>query len=185
MIRPNPVNRLQQLKDAGIVYVDNFQIRGFFDEFRFLSNFHVTPVHFNGNDYMSSEHAYMAAKARNKKDHDYVQSAKSCSQAKKRGSEIELVDDWELMKVEIMYLINLNKYSNPTMAALLATTGNRYLEETNWWGDKIWGVCEGIGQSLLGRVIMQVRTELGISDIVLRRDPTWRLDEAVALSKEP
>lgn len=176
-IRPNPVDKLQQLKDAGIVYSDKTQIRGFFGEFRFLSNFHVIPVHFNGNDYMSSEHAYMAAKARTKKDHDYVHSATSPSQAKKRGREIELIDDWEIMKVEIMYMINFNKYSNPEMAALLATTGNRYLEETNWWNDKIWGVCGGEGQNFLGRVIMQIRNELGLSDPVLRRDSTWRIDD--------
>ena len=81
------------------------------------------------------------------------------------------------MKVEIMYMINLDKYSNPTMAALLATTGNRYLEETNWWNDKIWGICGGIGQNFLGRVIMQIRTDLGISEPVLRRDATWRIDD--------
>lgn len=176
-IQPSGMTKLQNLKAAGIVYIDDIQIRGFFDEFRFLSNFHVTPVHFNGFDYMSSEHAYMAAKARTQADHDYVHSAKSPAEAKRRGREIQLIDDWDIMKVEIMYMINLNKYSNPVMKQLLATTEERYLEETNWWGDKIWGICDGVGQNYLGRVIMEIRTELGLSGPVLRRDPTWRLED--------
>jgi predicted NAD-dependent protein-ADP-ribosyltransferase YbiA (DUF1768 family) len=49
---------------------------------------------------------------------------------------------------------------NPELAKKLLATGDRYLEETNWWGDKIWGVYRGEGQNLLGKIIMDTRARL-------------------------
>jgi len=49
---------------------------------------------------------------------------------------------------------------NPELAKKLVATGDRYLEETNWWGDKIWGVYRGEGQNLLGKIIMDARARL-------------------------
>ena len=49
---------------------------------------------------------------------------------------------------------------NKDLAKKLIETGDAYLEEGNWWGDKIWGVCNGEGENRFGKILMQVREEL-------------------------
>lgn len=46
---------------------------------------------------------------------------------------------------------------NPGRGEKLLATGDRYLEKTNWWGDKIRGIYRGEGQNLLGKIIMDTR----------------------------
>jgi hypothetical protein len=53
------------------------------------------------------------------------------------------------------------KYSqNPELAKKLLATRDRYIDETNWWGDTIWRVYRGEGQNLLGKILMNVRSRL-------------------------
>ena len=37
------------------------------------------------------------------------------------------------------------------------TYADKYIEETNHWGDVFWGVCDGVGESNLGKVLMGIR----------------------------
>jgi len=46
------------------------------------------------------------------------------------------------------------------LAKKFLATGDRYLEETNWWGDKVWGVYRGQGHNLTGKVLMDIRARL-------------------------
>lgn len=34
------------------------------------------------------------------------------------------------------------------------------LIEGNTWGDRIWGVCDGVGENRLGKILMRVRAEM-------------------------
>jgi predicted NAD-dependent protein-ADP-ribosyltransferase YbiA (DUF1768 family) len=43
---------------------------------------------------------------------------------------------------------------------MLIDTGDQELIEGNWWGDVIWGVCNGKGENHLGKILMEVRKEL-------------------------
>jgi len=43
---------------------------------------------------------------------------------------------------------------------LLLDTGDRELVEGNTWDDRFWGVCEGVGENHLGRLLMKIRAEL-------------------------
>jgi predicted NAD-dependent protein-ADP-ribosyltransferase YbiA (DUF1768 family) len=55
----------------------------------------------------------------------------------------------------------LDKFSrNYQLGDLLIETGDKYLEETNHWKDKIWGVCDGVGKNWLGKILMDVRTQI-------------------------
>jgi hypothetical protein len=42
---------------------------------------------------------------------------------------------------------------------LLATKGHD-LAEGNWWGDTFWGTCKGTGHNHLGKILMDIRSEL-------------------------
>ena len=169
------IKTTEGLKAAGIVYADDEAIRGFFDQFRFLSNFHVSPCHYNDHCYMSTEHAYMAQKATNREDMVYIATSPNPIEARRRGKTIKLREDWDDIRLDVMYKANLSKYKDPIMRRRLQQTGNRYLEETNWWNDKFWGVCNGQGQNNLGKIIMRVRYEMGLSDKIVQLRPDWKI----------
>ena len=64
------------------------------------------------------------------------------------------------VKDNIMYFIIRNKFiQNDDLMEKLVATGNAELIEGNWWKDTYWGVCEGIGENKLGKILMQVRKE--------------------------
>ena len=47
----------------------------------------------------------------------------------------------------------------------LIDTSERYISETNSWGDTFWGVnTEGVGLNLLGKIIMARREQLLVSE---------------------
>ena len=72
-----------------------------------------------------------------------------------------LRDDWEAVKIQIMYQIVYAKFSqNPLLKQKLLDTGDAYLQEGNTWYDTFWGVCNGVGQNNLGYILMRVREEL-------------------------
>ena len=41
----------------------------------------------------------------------------------------------------------------------LINTNDKYLEEGNTWGDRIWGTVDGVGANLLGQILMEIREE--------------------------
>ncbi len=143
--------------------VTDTEILGFFDEYRFLSNFHVADVYYQGDIYPSSEHAYQAAKFL---DRDYrvqfMNPSMTCSQSRRLGQIQNLYYDtkWDEHKYDIMYEIVFNKfYRHKDLRYKLLLTSLKYLEETNHWGDSYWGVKfqTGEGENNLGKILMQVR----------------------------
>lgn len=146
---------------------DEQNIKGFFGDYRFLSNYHQVPIIYNNNMYQSTEAAYQAAKCLKETDKApfFVIGAGT---ARKRGSKefmklnkILMVPNWDEVKKQIMYDVNLIKYAtNHDLGYKLLATGDKYLEETNYWGDIFWGVCDGIGDNELGKCLMKIREEL-------------------------
>ena len=135
--------------------IDSFQ-----GEHRFLSNFWLSPVEFEGLIYPSVEHAYQAAKTFNPEDRKRIAAMSSPGQAKKAGKSLKLRVDWEQEKVGIMeYLVHAKFSTHNDLYEKLLATGTQELVEGNTWGDTIWGVCNGVGQNLLGKILMKVRKE--------------------------
>lgn len=135
-------------------------IFGFFEEHRFLSNFEMEPLTVEGITYPSSEHAYMAQKTLDRDLQKVVAETPTCGRVKRLGQSIPLRTDWEFYRVAAMMHVLRIKFQNPRLRDLLLNTGDKYLEETNWWGDRFWGVCEGIGLNMLGKCLMLIRSEL-------------------------
>lgn len=60
-----------------------------------------------------------------------------------------------------MYTVCLAKFTQkPELEAMLLATGDKVLVEGNTWGDTEWGVCDGVGKNLLGKILMRIRGEL-------------------------
>ena len=141
--------------------VTDMGIFGFFGEYRYLSNFEPCRVDIgDGIIYHSSEAAFMAQKTDNM-DHRRHLATLSPAKAKAFGQTVDLRKDWDQYRVEAMTNAVTAKFTqNPELAKKLLETDNKYLEETNNWGDRFWGVEGGVGKNMLGHVLMEVRRSL-------------------------
>lgn len=139
---------------------NNKEIKGFFGKYRFLSNFHICEIEFEGGKYPSVENAYQAAKTIDKEQRKKFEQI-SPNEAKSLGRRIALREDWEEMKIPIMSVLLVEKFKkNEDLKHDLLNTGIRELEETNWWGDTFWGVCDNKGENILGTLLMLVRSAI-------------------------
>lgn len=142
-------------------------VYGFFGEWRWLSNFQLCETSYEGDIYPSVENAYQAAKTSDREARKPMMERTSDDEmtegkrARLFGRKAKIRPDWEEIKVEVMLSIVKEKfYRNPTLAGALLSTGDLYLEETNYWGDRFWGVSKGEGHNNLGKILMLIRDEL-------------------------
>ena len=147
-----------------IVIHDDKNIKGFFGDFRFLSNFFSGPVWFEGLLYPSSECAYQAAKVLSvHRFHFQTATAAESKSLWKKFGQKGLIDnnrsEWDERKYDIMAEIVFNKFlRNKELRQKLIDTGDKYLEELNWWSDNFWGVDIKLGgQNNLGKILMKTR----------------------------
>lgn len=130
----------------------------FRNDYFFLSNFYNADVEYSGFTFKNNEAAFQAAKCPSRIT-EFV--GLNPSEAKRLGRRVELRPDWEQVKENIMYEICKAKFTqNKDLGELLVKTGDAKLVEGNNWGDRIWGVYNGIGQNKLGKILMRIRDEL-------------------------
>jgi len=135
-------------------------IDSFSGEYRFLSNFYMIDVEFEGMVYRSVEHAYQAAKSTDLSIRKHIQQFLTPGKAKRFGKSIEIREDWERVKVGIMYELIRKKFNNEELKSKLLDTGDLWIIEGNNWNDTFWGYCNGDGRNVLGVILMNVRDEL-------------------------
>ncbi len=133
----------------------------FIGEYAFLSNFYLSRVIFEEYIYRSAEHAYQAAKSLEPEVRVEIQGASSPAEARKLGRMLRLRSDWGDVRLPTMLSIVRSKFEIEPLRTWLANTYPSRLVEGNRWGDTYWGVCDGIGQNKLGRILMIVRGEGG------------------------
>ena len=147
-------------KERSYVIHDDKNIKGFFGEFRYLSNFEVCDVYLDGALYGSSEAAYMASKNVDPEVRKlfHKQNGMAPTDAKKMGRKIDIRLDWDEVRYDHMAAVVFDKFSrNKYLRDKLISTEDKYLEETNHWKDTYWGVCDGIGENNLGKILMAIR----------------------------
>lgn len=145
-------------------------IAKFEGDYKFLSNFHSSPVEVkvlgNRMRFTSGEHAFQAMKAdyiRNRSE--AVDHALRCAkinspgQVKAQGRRVKIdVAAWDAAKDEAMRQVIFSKFLlNPDLCARLLDTKTAMLVEGNDWNDEYWGRCEGKGLNRLGAILMEVR----------------------------
>lgn len=142
-------------------------IYGFFQDYRFLSNFEPAPlelqgVHADGLLYPTSEHAYMALKTKDMDVRRFIAALPTPKDARNEGQLIELREDWSEFRPHAMLAAVHGKYhcNFHLFKRLVVETGHKYLEETNNWGDKYWGVVNGDGLNMLGKTHMHLRARM-------------------------
>ena len=128
----------------------------------YLSNFYPCKVMVGINKrlytFRSSEAAFQACKC---PERAAEFTNLSPSEAKKLGRRVELREDWEDVKVYIMYRILECKFTqNPELLQKLVKTDPCVkLVEYNTWGDQFWGVFRGVGLNVLGQLLMVLRSK--------------------------
>ena len=126
----------------------------------FLSNFSPSPFHIDYVLFPTMEHYFQANKADNQNDYLHIAYAPTPGEAKRLGRKIKLRPNWEKIKDQVMLTGLRKKFADPELRKLLLATGDEELIEGNYWGDTYWGVCNGVGQNKLGKLLMQVREEI-------------------------
>lgn len=138
-----------------MIMIDKFD-----GQYRFLSNFYPCTIEYEGILYPSVEHAYQAAKTFDVRQKARIALAVTPGKAKAMGQGVRMLRGWDDIKVEVMYHLLLLKFQDVNLRVLLKGTGDALLVEGNWWGDAFWGVCKGVGENMLGNLLMLVRSEL-------------------------
>lgn len=132
-------------------------INAFIGEYRFLSNFYPYPIQYDGMEYPTVEHAYQAAKSFDIRYRRRVQLARTPGTAKMIGRRVLLREHWEEAKVGIMRTLLEYKFADKNLRGMLARTAPHELVEGNTWGDRYWGVCDGEGLNMLGKLLVEIR----------------------------
>lgn len=136
------------------------KIDSFSGKHRFLSNFYPCNVEFDMVTYPTVEHAYQAAKTMHHAERRLIEQAGTPGAAKRLGKLVTLRKDWKRVKIVVMLELLRKKFASGAIRDQLLATGDTELTEGNTWGDRFWGVCGGIGENMLGKLLMQVREEL-------------------------
>ncbi len=147
-------------------------IEVFEDSYRFLSNFHPSPIElgreYGYRTYATVENFYQACKTTDARKHDNIRLQPTPGKAKREGRKVEIRPDWEQIKDKVMLKGIREKFKLIDLRKKLLDTGDEHLQEGNFHGDKIWGCVmengEWVGENRLGNILMQVREEIRISE---------------------
>ena len=132
-----------------------------------FSNLYKRTVQFEGDEYMTSEHAYQAGKARKEEVKKWLMAAPSPSLLAMAAHGLYVWDvhpEWSSTKFDRMKKILVCKYTqHQDLQELLLSTGDKHLVEVATVDNavnRLWGQVNGKGQNKLGELLMEVRNEI-------------------------
>lgn len=135
-------------------------ISQFTGTYSWLSNFWPAEVKIGADVYPTVEHAYQASKTTEPHAREMIRLCGPAGVAKRLGRALVLRPGWAEMKLGVMEELLRQKFEHPHLRKKLIATYPMMLEEGNRWNDKFWGVHRGKGKNHLGRLIMQIRSEI-------------------------
>lgn len=140
-------------------------------EHRFLSNFYPfkkvgtypqkLEIYYDDMLFLCVETAYQAAKTMDMElRYQISQMNPFDAVALSKSGGIPTRNDWNDIKYSVMKNLVWQKFQHPELKNMLLKTKNAKLVEGNTWGDVYWGVCNGVGENNLGKILMLTREEL-------------------------
>ena len=130
-------------------------------EYRFLSNFWISPFVYEGIRFRTVQHAFQAAKCDKDEDIARIQMTMSPGTVKRIARTIQMREGWNELRLEFMEEFVRAKFQqHPDLMAQLKKISGP-IQEGNLWGDVFWGVDlkTGKGENNLGKIIMKIRSE--------------------------
>ncbi len=144
-----------------------------------FSNLFRRPIMFEGETYETSEHAYQAGKPRRPAVKKWLMAAPSPALLAMAAHGLyywDIAPGWSQTKFDRMRRVLAAKFTqHDDLRELLLSTGDAILIETATVDNdvnRLWGQVNGIGQNMLGIMLMDLRSEL--------RNPTKLLDHWLA-----
>jgi ribA/ribD-fused uncharacterized protein len=149
-----------------LTIIDQFK-----DKYKPFSNFCPCVIYFEGREYPTVEHAFVAAKTKDEEFRKMISKlpAEDAGYAKRLGrnkKKCKLRKDWDIIKIGIMKRLLVQKFNYDEFKLLLLSTGDSILREGNYWHDNYWGDCfckdcKNIkGLNNLGILLMKIREML-------------------------
>lgn len=136
----------------------------FRNEYAFLSNmyeFKKVKVSFGDSaktyTFTNAEAMFQASK-----NEDYARMFENLNgfEAKRLGRKIPLLDKERWNKSDRLYAMAFTLYikfsEHPDLMLKLKSIKDEIVED-NTWNDRFWGRCEGIGENILGKMLMVIR----------------------------
>jgi ribA/ribD-fused uncharacterized protein len=147
-------------KERDYIIHNDDVVKGFFSAYRFLSNYHECKIRYEGFIYGSTEAAYQSSKSLDTLIREQFTLMKP-NESRSNGRKIQIRPDWDEVRLKVMEDVCRIKFTtNLYLKEMMLETGSRYLEETNHWGDTFFGVCNGVGENNLGKILMKIRSQL-------------------------
>lgn len=132
-----------------------------------FSNLYRREIEFEGDRYATSEHAYQAGKARKPEVKAWLMQAPSPALLAMAAHGLyywDVAPGWSKLKFDRMRRVLLCKFSQHSdLRELLLSTGDARLVESATEDsavNRLWGEVNGVGQNMLGVMLMEVRQEL-------------------------
>jgi ribA/ribD-fused uncharacterized protein len=129
-----------------------------------FSNLYKSPIDFEGRKYPTAEHAYQAGKALKPEVREWILAAPSPSLAAMAAHGLytwDIVPNWSQIKFDRMRRVLFAKFTqHAQLRALLVQTGDTRLVEAgsvNNSVNRLWGEVNGVGQNMLGQMLMELR----------------------------
>lgn len=138
-------------------------IKSFRGKYAFLANSYSCSVKLDNIRYSSVEHAYQAAKTFDIRERKQIQFTFDATEAYRCGKKVTLRDDWESVKGQIMLDLLRQKFKDSKIMKLLLNTGDAEIIYRR--SDPFCGDADGKGKNMLGKFLMQVRSELSKAEL--------------------
>jgi ribA/ribD-fused uncharacterized protein len=139
-------------------------------QFGLFSNLYRRPIQFEGCTYPTAEHAYQAGKARKKEVREWLMAAPSPALLAMAAHGLyywDITPGWSTSKFARMKAVLHAKFSqHADLRETLLGTGNARLVEAATVDsavNRLWGEVNGVGQNMLGTLLMEVRDEIRAS----------------------
>lgn len=166
-------------------------------EMRFLSNMYLAPFVVSkyiaesypelsidcSITYLSSEHFYQSFKSENPQYKELILSQERPEDTKKIAKKVldeeyEIASNWDVIKDNVMKIALYCKFSQNLELLDKLDRVKGEIVELNYWQDTYWGVCDGIGENRLGKLLMWFRDE---KHIIKRDNKSFRNKKRVFL----
>lgn len=135
-------------------------INSFKGYYNFLSNMYECDIMFCGRKFSCVENFFQAYKCKTIEEFNKFKGINGYD-SKYLGRRVTLREDWNDIRVNVMRKALYLKFNqNEELRYKLFGTRGYELIEGNNHGDCYWGVCKGVGENMLGKLLMEVRDNL-------------------------
>jgi ribA/ribD-fused uncharacterized protein len=138
-----------------------------------FSNLYRREIEFEGERYATSEHAYQAGKARKPEVKTWLMQAPSPALLAMAAHGLyywDVTPGWSKLKFDRMRRVLRCKFSqHDDLRELLLSTGEMRLVESATEDNavnRLWGEVNGVGQNMLGVMLMEVRQDLRATALI-------------------